>query len=162
MKDVYFYHTITFETVELLEQKIPINEDWRLIFTTPGGNTSASFQLARILKRNRFLKEIICIDDVASGGIFVLLSLPHIKRVAYEYVTFEVHTLQINWGENSYSYYYIQNYIKNSEIIQNILLTYLKNFPELKEFKKDKHIILNAYQGVERGIIDEVIPFDLI
>ncbi|MCM8767930.1 MAG: ATP-dependent Clp protease proteolytic subunit [Candidatus Omnitrophica bacterium] len=165
MREVFYTTDLTFENVQNFLAVKP-QDNYRLYFSTDGGNTYSAFFLAKVLADDKYLQEIICVGDVASGGIVVLVACKNKPIYALPYVVFILHSIEISYGSSDI--YFSQNFqsLQKTQKLNEYYINFIKSKTNLPSryitlLKNGSTIYLSPEEAIRYGIIHKIIDIGL-
>jgi len=142
-------------------------EEYTLFITTMGGFFYAVPVLAEVILDSN-CRKVICVGDVNSAGVYLLLLLKQqIRVMAYPYVTMNIHLTKLHIQDdimvkqddlvnsinsvNLYNHQIIDLLVKTTKIPSNIV----------ERLEKEEEVYLMGAQLVDFGFIDGFVEFNI-
>lgn len=167
MNAIYFVEDISFDYILPLIDKIQNSkgEKFVLYLSTNGGSATASLFFRNWLRHTNKIKKIICIGDINSGGALLLCGLKPIKRLAYPYITFGIHSLRFTNDEYPIPFNEQLTYNKTSSFLEDTIIDiYYKylNIDDniLEKIKAGYTYYINPIDAKRIGLIDDIVPLE--
>lgn len=169
MSDIYFVDNITYDYISTFIDKIQNSKEkkFTIYLTTNGGSAPASLYFRDWLRHTNKIEKIICIGDINSGGAILLCGLKSIKRLAYPYITFGIHSVRFTNDEYPIPFNEQLTYNNTSLFLENTILKIYQKYLKLddnitEKIKAGYTYYINPEEAKKIGLIDDIISFEEI